>query len=82
MADIEDNLPPEYDVLLDSLRYVQEGKTAEAFEMVENALQEGSRNNQVTWLRTLYEHGAIVAHIAGDRRREIDYKEQALQYVK
>ena len=34
------------------------------------------------WIETLCRHGAAVAQIAGDRRREIRYAEKALPYAK
>jgi tetratricopeptide (TPR) repeat protein len=78
---MDDSWERDHRVVLDSLHYAGEGKAAEAFEMIDDALEEATRNNDTTWLKTLYGHAAVVAHIAGDRRREIGYKERTLQFV-
>jgi hypothetical protein len=43
MESIEDNGERKHRVILDSLHYVREGKAADAFEMLDNALQEAAR---------------------------------------
>jgi tetratricopeptide (TPR) repeat protein len=69
------------DVMVESLHLVQRGESEQAFNMLDNALEHATNENHVTWIRTLCRHAALVAHIAGDRRREIRYTESALPYA-
>ena len=66
------------DVMVESLHLVQRGESEQAFNMLDSALEKATEENGI---RTLCRHAALVAHIAGDRRREIRYTESALPYA-
>jgi tetratricopeptide (TPR) repeat protein len=70
-----------HDVIVESLHLVQKGESEQALNMLDNALEQATEENHVKWIRTLCRHAALVAHIAGDRRREIRYTENALPYA-
>jgi hypothetical protein len=70
-----------HDVMVESLHLVQRGESEQAFNMLDSALEQATEENHVAWIRTLCRHAAVVAHIAGDRRREIRYTENALPYA-
>lgn len=69
-------------IMLDSLHLAQKGEAEKAFNILDGAVQRATDEDQVTWIQIFSRHAAVVAHIAGDRRREIQYTETALPYAK
>jgi tetratricopeptide (TPR) repeat protein len=69
-------------VIMESLRLVERREAEQAFNMLDSALAQATEENHVAWIKILCRHGAAVAQIAGDRRREIRYTEKALPYAK
>ncbi len=68
--------------MLDSLQFAQKGEAEKAFSILDSAVQRATEEDHVTWIQIFSRHAAVVAHIAGDRRREIRYTEMALPYAK
>ena len=78
---MEDNWEHGHHVMLESPHLIQRGEREQAFNKLDSALEQATAENHVTWFRILCRHAAVVAHIAGDRRREIRYTEKALPYA-
>jgi hypothetical protein len=68
-------------VMMESLHLVQKGEGAQAFSMLDSALEQATAENHVTWIRILCSHAAVVARIARGGRRQIRYTEKALPYA-
>ena len=79
---MEDNWERGHHVMLESLHLVQSGEREQAFNVLDSALEQATEENHVTWIGILCRHAAVVAHAAGDRRREIRYTEKALPFAK
>jgi tetratricopeptide (TPR) repeat protein len=79
---MEDNWERGHNVMLETLHLVQRGEAEQAFKVLDSALEQATEEGHVTWVTILCRHAAIVAHAAGDRRREINYTEKALSYTK
>ena len=68
------------EVVSESLELAKNGKAAEAFLLVDTALNEAIRENRNKWASALCAHGEIIALAERDCRRQIRYKEQSLKY--
>jgi hypothetical protein len=70
------------EVMHQSLEFLKAGQKEQALNVLDNGSAEAIRENRSTWVRILCHHAAVVAHSMGDRRRQIQYEEQALPFAK
>jgi hypothetical protein len=65
-----------------SLGFVKDGRPAEAFQVLDNAIAQAGEENRSIWVRILCRHAGVLAHARGDVAREIRYAEHALPHTK
>jgi Tfp pilus assembly protein PilF len=68
--------------MMSTVDLIQRRETEQAFTDIDQTLNDALHDNQDLWVKTLCKHGAVMAHAAGDRDREIRYLKQALPYAK
>lgn len=65
-----------------SVELAKTGEIEQALGVLDGALAQATEENRGQWIKILCRHAAVLAHFAGDRRREIQYTERALPYAK
>jgi tetratricopeptide (TPR) repeat protein len=66
----------------ESMSLLKVGERAQALNILDSAIAQAIEENRSTWVRTLSGVAEVVAHVLGDRIREISYRKQALPYCK
>jgi tetratricopeptide (TPR) repeat protein len=65
-----------------SVELAKTGEIEQAMGALDGALAQATQDNRGIWIKIICRHAAVLAHAIGDRRREIQYTEQALPYAR
>jgi tetratricopeptide (TPR) repeat protein len=65
-----------------SVELAKTGEIEQALGALDGALAQATQDNRGIWIKIICRHAAVLAHAIGDRRREIQYTEQALPYAR
>jgi hypothetical protein len=71
-----------HNTMLSTIDLVQKGENEQAFNDLDKILADALRDDEAGCFKTLCSHAAAMAYAVGDRRRELEYRKQALPFAK